>query len=118
MQASEGFKVAVQAFDCQIDALQALFANSAVFPQDAPAALIGLQTLFQTRIRAWVMAEQWEAGIPIVTEMHRHLRLLGVDLNFLRAAKQPTTRRQRLQQVEQRLSSLKEFSQGLRTLIV
>ncbi|MEM9162770.1 MAG: heterocyst frequency control protein PatD [Cyanobacteria bacterium P01_F01_bin.4] len=119
MQASEQLKAAVQAFDRQLANLQTSLAHDVPSSGDLQVALASLNTLFQTQIRAQIMADikQPDSGMSIITEMHRHLRLLGVDLNFLRAAKQSTTRQQRQQLVEQRLASLKEFSQGLLTLM-
>ncbi|MEM8805432.1 MAG: heterocyst frequency control protein PatD [Cyanobacteria bacterium P01_G01_bin.38] len=119
MQASDELRAAVQEFDRQLANLQALLAHSSDAFADLQSALVSLNTLFQTQVRAQAMTdiEPPEAGVSIITEMHRHLRLLGVDLNFLRAAKQLSTRQQRQQLVEQRLASLKEFSQGLLTLM-
>ena len=62
-------------------------------------------------------AEQVESGVTIITEMNRHLRLLKIDFNFLGTAQQQETRHQRQYQIEQRLLTLKEFSQGLRSII-
>ncbi|MEM9907575.1 MAG: heterocyst frequency control protein PatD [Cyanobacteria bacterium P01_D01_bin.44] len=119
MQSSETLKVALQAFERQLVSLQASLAHGVESFGELQTALASLNKLFQTQIRAQVMAdiEQSDSAVSIITEMHRHLRLLGVDLNFLRAAQQSTTRQQRQQRVEQRLISLKEFSQGLLTLI-
>ncbi|MEO1402902.1 MAG: heterocyst frequency control protein PatD [Cyanobacteria bacterium J06635_1] len=119
MQSSETLKGALQDFERQLVSLQASLAHGADSFGELQTALVSLNMLFQTQIRAQVMAgiQQSDSGVSIITEMHRHLRLLGVDLNFLRAAKQLATQQQRQQLVEQRLASLKEFSQGLLTLM-
>lgn len=56
---------------------------------------------------------QWRSA---VTEIHRHMRLLAVEVRFAQSAQQQQTSRQRLQQIEQRLKQLKGFARGLLTL--
>lgn len=51
---------------------------------------------------------RWRA---IAVELHRQLRLLGLDGQFLRTAKQPDTLRRRLQQMLERLEPLRHYLQ-------
>lgn len=57
---------------------------------------------------------QWNSAI---TEMHRHMRLLSVEISFVQAARQGNTRQQRLAQIEQRLEELQGFTQALLKLL-
>lgn len=47
------------------------------------------------------------------TEINKHLRLLGMDLTFLQAAKQPTTAQQRQAQIRDRIQTLLAFCQNI-----
>ena len=53
---------------------------------------------------------QWRAAI---TELHRHMRLLNVEVSFVRSTRNSQTRRQRITQLEQRLKQLQGFTQAL-----
>ncbi|MGD1950284.1 MAG: heterocyst frequency control protein PatD [Leptolyngbyaceae cyanobacterium] len=53
---------------------------------------------------------QWRAA---VTELHRHMRLLTVEVSFVRSARNSQTRQQRTVQIEQRLNQLQGFTQAL-----
>ena len=50
---------------------------------------------------------------PILTEMNRTLRLLGMDVAFLQTARQSMTTQQRQRQMIDRLEQLEGFCQGL-----
>ncbi|ESA36233.1 hypothetical protein N836_07780 [Leptolyngbya sp. Heron Island J] len=56
---------------------------------------------------------QWRSAI---TEMHRHMRLLAVEVNFIQSARQSRTYQQRLGQISHRLEQLQGFTQVLITL--
>ncbi|MEM7063140.1 MAG: heterocyst frequency control protein PatD [Cyanobacteria bacterium P01_B01_bin.77] len=58
---------------------------------------------------------QWRSA---TTEVHRHMRLLAVEVSFARSARQGHLRQQRLQQIEQRLEQLQGFTNVLIALIV
>lgn len=47
------------------------------------------------------------------TEINKHLRLLGMDLTFLQAAKQPVTVQQRQAQIRDRIQLLLTFCQTI-----
>lgn len=57
---------------------------------------------------------QWHSAM---TEMHRHMRLLGIEISFIQAARQGDTRQRRLAQIEQRLADLQGFTQVLLNLL-
>lgn len=60
------------------------------------------------------------AGDSIVayqTEISRTLRLLGMDVTFLQAARQPQTRLQRQRQMGDRLTRLQRHSEGMLTVL-
>lgn len=57
---------------------------------------------------------QWHSA---TTEMHRHMRLLAVEVSFIQAARQEHTRQQRLGQIEHRLGQLQGFTQVMVTLL-
>ncbi|MFG6097709.1 heterocyst frequency control protein PatD [Leptothoe sp. ISB3NOV94-8A] len=52
-------------------------------------------------------------GRAAITEIHRHMRLLMVEVNFVTSASHGDIRQQRLQQMEQRLQQLEGFTQVL-----
>lgn len=57
---------------------------------------------------------QWRST---TTEIHRHMRLLVIDVSFAQSARHSHTRQQRLNQIEQRLEQLQGFAQVLITLV-
>ena len=59
-------------------------------------------------------SSQWHAAI---TEIHRHMRLLAVEVSFAQTAQQGHIRQQRLGQIEQRLEQLQGFTQVLLNLL-
>jgi len=50
---------------------------------------------------------------PLLTEMNRVLRLLGMDVAFLQTARQPQTRHQRQHQMLTKLTQLTAFAASL-----
>ena len=57
---------------------------------------------------------QWNS---MITEIHRHMRLLTVEISFAQAANHSDTRQQRLGQIKQRLEQLQGFTQVLLNLL-
>ena len=57
---------------------------------------------------------QWNSAM---TEIHRHMRLLSVEVKFVQSAKNAGTRQQRLAQIEQRLVQIQGFAEVLLTLL-
>ena len=57
---------------------------------------------------------QWHSA---TTEIHRHMRLLSVEISFVQLAQQGPIRQQRIRQIEQRLEQLQGFTQVLLNLL-
>lgn len=82
-----------------------------------------IQTAFQAVQRSFqqLLNLDWESLDPtlvarvqsVQTEINRQFRLLGMDMTFLRAARQSTTETQRREQVSDRIASLIQFCQVL-----
>jgi hypothetical protein len=51
------------------------------------------------------------------TEIRKQLRLCQMDLLFLKTARHPTTQQQRCQQLQDRLTLLLQYSQGIVTVL-
>ena len=96
----------------QLDQLQAVMGQS-----DMVKCASRLQQFFSQILWPLVLdfeleqhQSQWRSAI---TEMHRHMRLLMVEMNFVQSARNHQTRQQRLGQIEQRLKQLQGFAQVL-----
>lgn len=57
---------------------------------------------------------QWSSAM---TEIHRHMRLLSVEMSFVRTARNLATRQQRVGQLDQRLGQIQGFVQVLLKLM-
>lgn len=68
-----------------------------------------------------VLTLDWEPFDPVIvaqvqsyqTEINRQFRLLGMDMMYLRAARQSATADQRKQQISDRIASLIQFCEAL-----
>jgi hypothetical protein len=76
-----------------------------------------LQALFKEEIltltKEMIEPSMQSAWQSFQTESHRCLRLLTTDLLFLSSSKSPTTRQQRLSQIETRLDQMIAYGQNL-----
>lgn len=73
------------------------------------------QQLYQQRVLPTLTALPSEAAtLSYQTEISRTLRLLGIDVTFLQAAKNTLTIQKRQQQMQQRLTTLLAFIRELR----
>lgn len=74
------------------------------------------QTLWEllTQMELPKQQSQWRSA---TTEIHRHMRLLAVEISFARSARPGPLRQQRLEQIEQRLEQLQGFTQVLIALL-
>ncbi|NEP18227.1 MAG: heterocyst frequency control protein PatD [Leptolyngbya sp. SIO4C1] len=106
-------KMTIQTFNQQAEQLQTGLKSGEMAPETVQSALPELQAKFQPILTAQVDSGQWRSAI---TEMNRLLRLLQIDLQFLRTATQPDTQQQRRQQSLQHLAQLQALGQGLLTL--
>lgn len=102
----------VQAFQGQLVAFEALICQANPSASALQQQFLQLQQPFQKQL--WpAQAELTELAQPILLEMNRTLRLLGMDVAFLQAARQPQTMQQRQQQMRDRGRQLQQFCQGL-----
>lgn len=72
------------------------------------------QTLWELLTQRSPSEPQWRSA---TTEIHRHMRLLGVEVSFAGSARQGHLRQQRLEQIEQRLDQLQGFTNVLIALV-
>ncbi len=68
------------------------------------------QTLWPQVAQTESSQSQWQSAI---TEMHRHMRLLAIEVSFFQSARHSQTYQQRLEHLEQRLQQLQGFTQVL-----
>ncbi|MEM0981528.1 MAG: heterocyst frequency control protein PatD [Cyanobacteria bacterium P01_H01_bin.58] len=79
------------------------------------AQFLQAQQLYQQGVLPTLRALPSEtATLSYQTEINRALRLLGMDVTFLQAAKNTLTVQKRQQQMQQRLNTLLAFSHELR----
>ncbi|NES96992.1 MAG: heterocyst frequency control protein PatD [Desertifilum sp. SIO1I2] len=76
-----------------------------------------LQTLFQQQLSPLLAEEVTGEDAPrvssILTEIHKQLQLLAMDVTFLQVSRQSATGQQRLTQMRDRLSTLLRYCQIL-----
>ncbi|MBP0000267.1 MAG: heterocyst frequency control protein PatD [Cyanobacteria bacterium SID2] len=72
-----------------------------------------LQQWFQVQILKDSIESSNSLAQSYITEMHKQLRLLATDAAFLQAARQETTRRQRRQEIHDRLSRVCRYCDAL-----
>jgi hypothetical protein len=92
--------IAQQQLQTAHQALTQAIAAVGADPQADPAA-----TTLTTRLQA------------IALEMHKQLRLLQTDQQFLRAARRPETVAQRRSQMQERITLLQRYGEGGRSLL-
>ncbi|HEY9616637.1 MAG TPA: heterocyst frequency control protein PatD [Microcoleaceae cyanobacterium] len=101
----------------QIEALQTTISNSPIEVTTFKAAITELQTGFQTEIVPRSIADldpQLAQRVQSVhVEIDKQLRLLGMDVMFLQAARQVTTIEQRQQQIRDRVNLLLRYCDAL-----
>jgi chromosome segregation ATPase len=113
----EAIQGRIQTWNQQLMVLQRAVAKAEQSPENLQVQVTNLQSNFRGQLLSLPLetlpAEQagtWQAAL---TEINRHLRLLGQEVVFWQAAKQPETQQQRRQQLEARLSQLQGFGQVL-----
>jgi len=81
--------------------------------------LAGIQRFFQERVASLTaegidpsLVSRWQS---VQTEIHKQMRLLTVDLTFLQASRQLSTREQRQKQIVSRLQTSIDYCQMLVT---
>ncbi len=101
----------------EVEALSQAIAQGGCNCAQLKAALMHLQTLFQTQTQSLELDDLDPSLAHQVqsfnVEIDKQLRLLGMDVMFLQAAKQVATREQRLNQMGDRLTLLLRYCNGL-----
>lgn len=98
--------------------LQALVTQSHPDTGALKAEFLTVQQFFQLQILSLEHPNEEPVASRIQslhTEINKQLRLLGVDVSFLQAARQPTTQQQRQAQMRDRLTILMGYCEGLLT---
>lgn len=79
---------------------------------------LALQQLYQQQLLPTLSAlPTADAIVSFQTEINRALRLLGMDVSFVQSAKNSQTLQKRQAQMQQRISTLLEFAQGLQSTL-
>ncbi|PSN19889.1 hypothetical protein C7271_05030 [filamentous cyanobacterium CCP5] len=105
----------VSEFALDVEALQSATTQGNLDPDGIQRMFLALQQRFQTQLLATIASDgdRQAAVQPILTEMNRTLRLLGMDVAFLQTARQSMKVQQRQRQMGDRLFQLQTFCQGL-----
>lgn len=108
--------------DAQLTALTAALQQSNPDTRVLQSQFLTLQQAVQQAVLPLAMEDTLAPATrsqiqPLLTEMNRTLRLLGMDVAFLQTAKQPLKVQQRQQQMGQRLEQLSGFCQGLKAAL-
>ena len=92
--------------------LQSVVNQPELFQQASALQRFFHQTLWTglTQVELPQHQAQWRSA---TTEIHRHMRLLAVEVNFVQSARQSDKRQQRLEQLGQRLHQLQGFANVL-----
>lgn len=102
------------AFIASLNRLQTSTTQANVDGRSLQQAFLATQQLYQQQLLPTLMESPAAASlVTYQTEINRALRLLGMDVTFLQSAKNPLTQQKRQAQMQQRLKTLLEFSQGL-----
>lgn len=106
---------ALHAYAKQLTQLQGVLGQEDMLQQAKVLQQFFNQTLWP-RINQLELSQNQSRWRSAITEIHRHMRLLAVEMNFAQSARQGQTYQQRLEQISQRLQQLQGFTQVLVTL--
>jgi len=102
-------------FIAALEQLQAQVGKSTVDGRSLQQDFLAVQQFYQQSLLPTLMdAPHASDLVTHQTEINRAFRLLGMDVTFLRSAKNAITQQQRQAQMQQRLKTLLEFTGGLR----
>lgn len=109
---------AIADFRRSLETLKTTLVSDRPEADPATAAFGEVQEQFKTRIARLGEGESDEPPLQsrlqsYITETHKQMRLLGLDLRFLQASRQSATARDRLAQVRDRISMLIGYSTAL-----
>jgi hypothetical protein len=106
------FSTMVQNFQAQLGCLQTMVTQANPDAISLQQHFLEAQQNFQSQL--WgIEGAIAEPAQPILLEMNRTLRLLGMDIAFLQTARQAMTLQQRQRQMGDRIHQLQTFCQGL-----
>jgi phenylacetate-coenzyme A ligase PaaK-like adenylate-forming protein len=106
------------AFIEALSTLQASACNANIDGRSLHQHFLTAQQLYQQQLLPTLIESPAAASlVTYQTEINRALRLLAMDVNFLQSAKNPLTQQKRQAQMQQRLKTLLEFSQGLQAAL-
>jgi hypothetical protein len=115
------FITAIEQFQSDLTVLETMISQGNPDEHQIYQDFLRIQQIFQLQIVPAVSDQEAATGSgqgqPILTEMNRTLRLLGMDVAFLQTARQAVTRQQRQRQMGDRLRQLQQFCQGLRSVL-
>ncbi|MGC9528667.1 MAG: heterocyst frequency control protein PatD [Limnospira sp.] len=109
---------AIADFRQSLETLQATLTSDQPEVEPVTRAFGEVQEQFKTRITTLGDRESDDPHLQsqlqsYITETHKQMRLLGLDLRFLQASRQSATARDRLAQVRDRISILIGYSTAL-----
>lgn len=113
------FSTLLQNFQAQLSTLELIVSQAHPDALSLKQHFLVAQQQFQSEIlgeMAGIEDDLSERAQPILIEMNRTLRLMGMDIAFLQAARQPLTMQQRQKQLRDRILQLQTFCQGLLNL--
>lgn len=107
----------LQQFQQALTDLQHQTASTELNPAQLRESVQTLQALFQQQISP-LLAEEGEAAIAprvssILTEIHKQLQLLAMDVTFLQVSRQSATGQQRLTQMRDRIATILRYCEPL-----
>lgn len=98
---------ALRRYQEQLSQLQAVIGQREMVQQAHGVNQFFNQHLWAVLTQSEQSHPQWQSA---TTEIHRHMRLLAVEISFAQSARHGQTRQQRLDQIEQRLQQLQGFT--------
>ncbi|MBD0335696.1 MAG: heterocyst frequency control protein PatD [Cyanobacteria bacterium Co-bin13] len=106
------FSTTVQGFQTQLSYLLSIVSQANPDTLSLQQHFLEVQQQFQGQVKG-IEGDLAESAQPILLEMSRTLRLLGMDIAFLQTARQSVTLQQRQKQMCDRIDQLQNFCQGL-----
>ncbi|NJN85474.1 MAG: heterocyst frequency control protein PatD [Leptolyngbyaceae cyanobacterium SL_7_1] len=117
----ESFRQSCDAFHRALKTLQTIATQANLNGTSLQTAFLEVQQLFQLHIASADLAPLDPAIATklqsLLVEINKQLRLIGVDIMFLQAARQPPTAQKRQKQLSDRLQLLSSYCTAIRELV-
>ncbi|HEY9764421.1 MAG TPA: heterocyst frequency control protein PatD [Trichocoleus sp.] len=113
------FSTSLQDLQTQVSQLESIISQANPDATALQQDFLMVQQQFQTGIlgiTGTLPEALADAAQPLLVEMNRTFRLLGMDIAFLQTARNPLTQQQRQKQMRDRIHQLQNFCQGLMKL--